>query len=92
MALLKVSVRARESLTMGPGDRREHAEKHGVLSEVKGVWSNGAICGQCQHFSQIGRRNNGANGNCRIVATTDWIEPYRKACSRFKRCETSTTK
>jgi len=91
MALLKVSGKARQALTMGPGERRAFAEKHGVMDEVKKVWKGGNICGQCRHFSQNGQKHSGMNGSCRALQTIDWVEPWRERCQGFESCKTKTT-
>lgn len=82
-----ISMGARVALsTIGREERREAAKRFNCEDEVMAHWgNNGKICGQCQHFSQIGKRGSGLNGSCQAVAKSDYTKPEEQACSKFKR-------
>lgn len=81
----------RQVLTMNAEERTAAKLKNPEIARRAGLLFNGGkICGQCNHFSQIGTRqgsirNTGLNGNCRLLERNEYIKPERVACTRFQK-------
>ncbi|NCN44764.1 MAG: hypothetical protein GW898_10685 [Thiomicrospira sp.] len=51
-----------------------------MLRKAKEFWQNGAICGQCEFFSQLGGRGSGINGVCSKLVTKNYLKPEDQRC------------
>ena len=86
MTPIQPSLEARVAMSMVDSDgRREYAKKYGVMDEVMHFWNGGKICGQCQHFSQLGGRPSGCSGTCKMFQKNEYTKVTDKACSKFER-------
>ena len=83
-----ISYEARVAISMtNPVERREYAKQKDIEAEVLQHWKKGKICGQCEHFTQLGGRGSGCNGVCHIVKKSNYTSPGENSCELFERVE-----
>lgn len=51
-------------------------------------WNKRKICGQCQHYSQLGGVGSGLAGVCRELVSTEYLVPEEPGCPAFDKTST----